>query len=174
MDRGRSEHSQKRRATLFWLLVALVVVSLTVGGVSAYLSISADSGSNTFTTADAPVVTVNGTTVTVTPNGYAVYLRAAVDLSWKNGNAILAEEPSGNYITAGSNWKKIDDFYYYTSPITSTISVTIGVSGAVKGDYTLAATVAAQVIQAVGTVDGGSTTAVQAAWGVAPSAFISN
>lgn len=174
MARERSEHSQKRRTILFWLLLALVVLSLAVGGVSAYLSISAASAQNTFSNAGAPGVAVDGTTVTVTPNGYAVYLRAAVDLSWKNGNAILAEEPSGDYITAGNSWVKIGDFYYYTSPITSTTSVTIGVSGAAKGDYTLAATVAAQVIQAVGTVDGGSTTAVQAAWGVAPSAFISN
>jgi len=176
MNRSQSEKSRKRRTPLFWLFLTLLLLSLAFGGVSAYLSISSQSASNTFVNADQPGVKVNGTDVTVNPNGYAVYLRVAVDVYWKNGNSILAEEPTSGFAIGGMNWKEIGGFYYYTAPITEAITVKpVVLDNVSNGDYTLTATVAAQVIQAVGETDGDTPiSAVQDAWGVRATDFLTN
>lgn len=167
MNRGQTEHTKKKNKTVFWLLLAAVVLSLAAGGVSAYLSMASNSVTNEFTEAGYPTVTVDGTSVSVNPNGYGVYLRIAVDAYWEKDGEILPEEPTG--YTVSSDFKKIGDFYYYRSVITeaTTITPVVTYTAATNGD-SLAVNVAAQIIQAVGETDDGTKTAVQDAWGVTP------
>lgn len=174
MSRGKFKKKTKGRSALFLLLLLLLLLSLSVGGVAAYLSMTSNVAQNTFTAANQPSVTVTDTTVTVSPNdGYGVYLRLAVDVYWKHrteANLILAEEPASGFALGGTGWKEIDGFYYYTSVITetTTLNLPVVIDSCTNGDYQLAAKVAAQVVQAVGTVDGGTKTAVEDAWGVTP------
>lgn len=178
MSHSQSE-KKKRRSPLFWILL-LLLLSLTVGGVSAYLSMSSGSVTNTLENAPYPEVSVNNMTVTVAPKGYAVFLRVAVDAALeKNGSAdtILAVEPVVDVDTiVDSGWKKIDGFYYYPQVITAgTVDGTVSLKPilesklsnvATPDGYHLVVHVAAQVIQAVGTTDTGDVPAVKDAWGV--------
>lgn len=168
MNRGQTEYTKKKNKTVFWLLLAAVVLSLAVGGVSAYLSMASQSVTNKFTKAGYPTVTVDGASVTVDPKGYGVYLRIAVDACWKYEGKILPEEPTG--YTVSSDFNKIGNYYYYPSVITkpTTIPSVVTYTAAKNGDYSLAVNVAAQIIQAVGETDDGTKTAVQDAWGVTP------
>lgn len=168
MFRRQSENTKKSRANTIWIVVSILLLSLTVGGVSAYLSMSSGSVSNTFIEADSPTVSVDGTTVTIDSNGYAVYLRVAVDADWVNGNVIMPGEPAVQFTVGTNGWGKHGSFYYYTSPIMgSNVSVPLPVSADASNDgYSLKINVAAQIIQAVGTVDNTTTTAVMDAWGV--------
>ena len=173
MNRGKFKKKTKGRLALFLLLLLLLLLCLSVGGVAAYLSMSSNVAQNTFTAANQPSVTVTDTTVTVAPNGYGVYLRLAVDVYWKHQseeNVILAEEPAAGYSVGGNGWRQIGNFYYYTSVITepTTLALPVVLDNSTSGDYKLAANVAAQVVQAVGTVDDGTKTAVEDAWGVTP------
>ena len=171
MSHSQSEKKNKRRSPLFWCLLALLLLSLTVGGISAYLSMSSTTVSNTFTNAGYPTVTVNGTTVVVEPNGYPVYLRVAVDADWQKDGEILPEEPAITFTTGGNGWMaKGDGFYYYTSPITahSTLPLPVASVSPAKDGYTVNINVAAQVVQAVGSTDESNMPAMQDAWGVSP------
>lgn len=172
MKRSQSENKNKRKSPIVWLLLVLLLLSLTVGGVSAFLSMSATT-SNTFTNAADPTVTVIGTQVTVNPNGYAVYLRVAVDASWKKDGMILPEEPDGAY-TCNSGWKEIGGFYYYQGTITGEKTLTpVTVNAVTKEGCELVVNVAAQVIQAVGETDGKNPIpAVEDAWRVSPADFL--
>lgn len=181
MNHSQSKNSKKRRSPLVWLLL-LLLLSVSFGGVAAYLSMTSNVADNSFTNAQYPEVTVSGTTVTVNPNGYEVFLRVSVDMCWENKsdpNTVLAEEPTSGFSIGGDDWNKIGDFYYYMSPISQTVSLTpVTVSNLEKGNYTLVAKIAAQVIQAVGDTDpdaqGNTKPAVQDAWGVTPEQIKGN
>jgi len=170
MPHSQSEKTKKRRFSVLLLLLLLLLLSLTFGGVSAYLSMSGNV-SNTLSVAPEPGVSVSGTTVTVKPNGYAVYLRVAVDACWKSTDgSILAEEPAMTF-TVGTDWKQIGSFYYYLTPLVGNpdpLVLPITHSSQPKDGYQVVYNVAAQVIQAHGALDDGSATAVQDAWGVTP------
>lgn len=180
MSYSKSENKKKRRSPLLVLLLLLLLLSLAVGGVSAYLSMSSGSVSNTLTEAPYPSVSVNNMTVSVQPKGYAVFLRVAVDTALEktgSSDTVLAVEPVVNVdAIVDPGWKKIGDFYYYPQLITAeTVDGTVNLNPIVESKlsgvttpngYKLAVHVAAQVIQAIGTTDDGDIPAVVAEWGV--------
>lgn len=183
-----------RATPLFWVLLIVVVLGLSFGGVSAYLTWSSAGVENQFSIAENPVVQVNPDySITVHNPGYAVYLRAAVVVNWENNDntTIVADMPvaktdssdNGDYsITLGDNWKPgADGFYYYKDPIIcgskaqfQTAPVVKEVNQLVeKNGYHLKITILAQTIQAVGSTDPVDSTtptedAVEDAWGVTP------
>lgn len=169
MFHSQSENKKKRRSLLLGVLIVMLLIGMTVGGVSAYLSMSASEKSS-FTNAEYPIppaVLVDGTSVTVTPNGYAVYLRVAVDANWMSGKDIVPGEPSITF-TLGTDWMSDGSFYYYVHPITETTDppLTIPVTAATHDTYSTEINVAAQLIQAVGKTDDRNVDAVQDAWKV--------
>ena len=162
------------------MLVAVALLGTATAGVYAYLSMTSSPAEQDFPLAEYPVVTVNGTSVTVAPKGYAVYLRVAVDANWQKDGVIYLEEPVGAY-TCNDGWIQLDDtFLYYRSVIqledaNGSITLTpIIVNDVTKEDYTLEVNMAAQVVQAVGMTDDGTKTAVEAAWGVTPQQITGN
>lgn len=167
---SNSQSKKKRRSPAGLLLLALVLLSLTVGGVSAYLSMSSRDTTSILTNAKHPTVTVNGTDVTVTmpANPYGAYLRIAVDANWVKSGSVIPQEPAGAYSIDANNWEKIGDFYYYKKVITETSTLkTITINSlTAPADCSLVVNVAAQVIQAIGTTDTGNIPAVEAEWGV--------
>ena len=188
--RHEKEQSKKRSA-ISWVLIAIVVLGLVSGGVLAYLSTSTGPVTNTFQ-ADAPTnpsisETMNDNTktnvsVNVGDPGYAVYVRAAVVVTWKdtNGN-VLAQAPvegtdyaiDWNVDTATDQdkpWFKHGGFYYYESMVNTNGTTAVLINSCTpkvnKGDYTLSVEIIAQTIQALGTADADDTPAVENAWGV--------
>lgn len=135
---------------------------------------------NSFSTDINPVIAVDADyTVSVTSSTYPVYLRAAVVVYWKTMNEnILAEAPSGYTLETSDEWKFHNGFYYYCQPVqvgsdippvsTKLVAPVEGQSGYQVG-CTLVADLSVQAVQAVGTVDNGSLTAVEQAWGVPTS-----
>lgn len=170
------KYETHRKGRIFpdvWILWILVVLWIGIGGAAAYLSVSAGSVSNQFTAAEHPTVTVNGdNSITVDAHGYAVYLRAAVVVNWKNDDHVLAQMPIKNtdyVLTLGNDWKEINGFYYYQPVISSTATTTPVVTLkelSKKGGYELEVTVAAQVVQAVGQTDDDPKSAVEDAWSI--------
>ena len=160
--------SEKKNKGILWILLAILLLSLLVGGVSAYLSMSTAGASNTLVKASQPAVTVSGTTVQLDTKGYAVYLRVAVDADYWQDELVMPGEPTVNF-TTGDDWIAQDGFYYYM-PVLQGSSVTlelpVSVSGSTDDGYEIKLNVAAQVIQAVGTLDGSDITAVEDAWSV--------
>lgn len=182
MAHEQQNTATKRTSHLLWLILILLLLGSTVGGVSAYLSASSNELTNTFAMDEPPKITVNNSSITVEDPGYAVYLRAAVVVNWKNtsnGN-LLAEVPTEGTdynLSLGTNWfKHSDGFYYYKdkmfdgendakmplpaftlNPLTT------------KTGYALTIQIAAQTVQAVGTTDGvDPVDAVVDAWGITP------
>lgn len=179
MKRDHSEAKRKYRP-IVWLLAVVLLLGTTVAGVYAYLSMTSPAVAHEFALAEHPGVTVNGTSVTVAPKGYAVYLRVAVDANWQKDGVIYPEEPVGAF-TCNDGWVQLDDtFFYYRSVIqlddpTGSITLApISVNSVTKEGYDLVVNVAAQVVQAVGTTDDGTQTAVEAAWGVTPQQITGN
>lgn len=175
MARGKYEASRKRRSPFFGILLVLAIIGATIGGVTAYLSLSSGQVTNQFDDASHPVVAVNhDNSITVQDMGYAVYLRAMVVVNWKNtSGGILAEMPVENtdyFLSLGDRWKIIDGFYYYTSKIqenTTTEPVVTIASKTEKEGYQLEVTVVAQTVQAIGQTDANPPVdAVEDAWGV--------
>lgn len=174
---------------LFWVLLIVAILGISLGGVSAYLTWSSDRVENQFVFAEHPQATVTsvqtekGTTynITVTDPGYAVYLRATAVVNWENSDdtlkTIVADMPKADadYTLEidTNNWTQgADGFYYYKHTIQSNTSVPfVTVNERVPKDgYNLKVTVLAQTIQAVGTTDADdSITAVQDAWPTVPS-----
>ena len=164
---SRRQTEKKNRGTL-WILLLILLLCLLVGGVSAYLSMYASGTSNTLTKASQPAVTVSGKTVVVDTKGYAVYLRVAVDADYQQDGMVMPGEPAVTF-TTGEDWIAQDGFYYYTTPLEGglvPVILPVSVSEASDAGYTVKLNVAAQVVQAVGTLDGSTVTAVEDAWGI--------
>lgn len=198
MARGAHEIPKKNKFPA-WELILLLLLTLSVGGVTAYLSASSDTLTNKFTVAPDPVVAVNQTmadpqysnNVVVTDQGYAVYLRAAVVVNWEKTvdgkREILSKIPEASLDYSlnaedGSPWIQLGDgFYYYRYVIADSGQFPPPVSlrvlpGNRHPEYDLKMTVYAQTVQAVGTTDEDHTTpnkdAVFDAWGVEAAAFL--
>lgn len=167
------------------VLTILVLLVAGTGGVYAYLSASSGPVSNTFTpemTVDpsATIATTGvGQTYNVTVNvpdaGYAVYVRAAVVVTWKNGNQIFSQMPEYTVTFSDVNWFEDDGFYYYKLPVPSSaplnLEVNVASSTPPAEGYKIHVEVISQTIQAVGTVDGGQTPAVTDAWKVTVDSY---
>ena len=194
MRRYKGKYSAPKRLPLAsWLLILLAVLSLSTGTVIAYLAAASNPVVNTFTpeTQVNPVVSEtiennvkSNVAVNVGNPGYAVYVRAAIIATWKktvtndDGTTTeyvhsIAPIPDTDYyldLNLGANWTQKDGYYYYSQPVISgntdvLIKSCKPLKDAPEEDYTLSVEIIAQTIQALGTTDDGSKSAVQDAWG---------
>lgn len=178
----------KRESRLsFRLLIPVLAVFLLAGSVVAYLSTSSDEVSNTLQTEQAQNPTIQETfennektdvTVNVGTTGYAVYVRAAVVVTWKNaeGHVMAVAPVEGTDYTIninGTDWlKDSNGFYYYKNPVpdagvtSNLIDLCKPVEGRAPEGFRLNVEIIAQTIQALGTTDAGDVPAVVDAWGV--------
>lgn len=179
------EHNGNRRV-VSRVLIPVLVLFLMAGSVMAYLSASSDAVRNTLQTDQPPEPAINveldGSTKTnVTVNagnpGYAVYVRAAVVVTWKNENGeVLAAAPVAGVdytVNYGTDWLLDGDgFYYYKTPVanagvTSALVKSFEpVADRAPDGYALNVEIIAQTIQALGTTDEGNVPAVTDAWDV--------
>lgn len=173
----RTENNKKKQ--ILWAAALLVLLTLSVSGVRAYL-LHSDQVSNTLTVDSHPIISIGKNhVVTVSDTAYPVYLRAAVVVNWKDADGkILATVPSGYTLTpgkdtkTGATWVKNneDGFYYYTKSVLAgeTIPpvITLTPPSVEQEGYTLVADVAVQAIQAIGTTDTDEKYAVENAWGI--------
>lgn len=188
------KYCKKRRIPLAsWVLILLAGMSLMVGGVVAYLSASTGAVLNHFIpeVAEDPSIVETfednektNVKVNVGEPGYAVYVRAAVVVTWKdkvNGDVLGVMPQAGvDYtIALGDNWfQGSDGFYYYRSPVAydgekdssklteNLINSCKPKDGKTPAGYHLNVEIVAQTIQALGTTDDDNTPAVAKAWGV--------
>ena len=192
MSRYTGKYRKKPRVPLAsWVLIAVALISLMVGGTVAYLSASTAVVENQFH-ADTPEIPVVKETfandvksdvkVYVGEPGYAVYVRAAVVVTWKdakNGNVLGQMPVEGTDYTIRINnaawFKRSDGFYYHKTMVNSGADTEILIEeckpneGKAPSGYSLNVEIIAQTIQALGTTDNGGTPAVTDAWGVAVS-----
>lgn len=161
------------------LIASVLLLTASIGTVYAYLS-AKDVHTDTFapaTSIDPSVIVTSQTgtataSVTVPNAGYPVYVRAAVVVNWinKENGKICATPDGAQYLVSTDGWKENGNFYYYNSAIDASNDVvlqnTITVTYTEVDGYEVQVQVIAQTIQAVGTVDNGTNTAVFDAWGV--------
>lgn len=185
--------SQKMR---IWAaaLLTLLVIGAIAGAVYAYLSATSGPVNNQMTVAPYPTIHIQETFTTdpdtgnlvkenvcvnVGDPGYAVYVRAAIVITWQDedGNVYWEMPKKDVHYRLDfntSDWFQGSDGYYYYFNIVDSGDITtklitscyqIGESP-VKG-YTLRVEIIAQTIQALGTTDNGDIPAVTDAWGIA-------
>ena len=196
---GKFEDDVERKVRIpliSWALVLLAVLGLSIGGVVAYLSTYTASVENTFTkdtSTDPSVVETfennvkTDVKVDVGDPGYAVYVRAAVVVTWKSskdGNVLGKAPVAGTDYTIefGDDWKYYNGFYYYKTAVNADETNNLIVSctpadGKTPEGYSLNVEIIAQTIQALGQTDGNSDgtgveDAVKNAWGIEKSEFI--
>lgn len=200
MARKNGKFQKKRRIPLIsWILLAVVILSLSAGSVVAWLSIPGGQVENSFTPDDNLNPTITETfkenddklkqnvAVRVGDTGYAVYVRAAIVVNWKNaedGN-VLGQAPvlDEDYTLTlnETDWFYKDGFYYHkamvntggtTANLITSCQLKEGITPPVDTTvtpnvkYDLNVEIIAQTIQALGTTDTGDTPAVKDAWGV--------
>lgn len=186
--REMKEAPAKRRVPVgAGLLIAAAVALMMIGGVVAWLSASTAPVKNTFTADAAVNPTISeefdetikkNVKVNVGNTGYAVYVRAAVVVTWKdaeNGN-VLGTVPVENtdytirYNT--TDWFYEGGFWYYRLPVNTggttrnLIDECVPVNVQTPVGYGLNVEIIAQTIQALGTTDDGNIPAVEDAWKV--------
>lgn len=195
MSRYVGKFSRKRKIPLVsTLLMITAVLSLMVGGVTAYLSTQTKALKNTFVeeTAIQPTVVEtmdsnvkSNVAVNVGDPGYAVYVRAAVVVTWKdaeNGNVLGKTPVAGTDYSIEYNltdwfYRESDGFYYHKAPVAydgtkgsnltgNLINSCTPIAGRTPAGYGLNVEIIAQTIQAVGETNTGDSPAVTAAWGV--------
>lgn len=163
------------RKVNIWVLMLIFVLLLSagIGTVYAYLSVG-DSHTETIVTekSEDPGVSVSASsesakaTVSVPEAGYPVYVRVAVVVNWTKDGQICATPDGAEFeVKPDTNWIENGGLYYYKSAIDS-LSDEIEVTYTDVTGYEIKVQVICQTIQAVGTVDGGNTTAIFDAWGV--------
>lgn len=183
---AHGKHVAKKGNRRLWpavLLVAVILLVASFGGVVAYLSTSAGPVTNDFTKQTDGNPALSNYAVTIDKDlGYSVYVRAIPVINWKDANGnVLGEAPlaGGDYTITmnATDWFEQGGFWYYTKPVnpggaTTALISAIKVNAAPEG-YSLTVDMAAQIIQALGSTDvsGEPYTdgipAVQDAWGVA-------
>lgn len=175
-----------------WIRVVLVLCMLFALSIAAYAYLSSTSNSveNSFTADKNPTPTIQETfngyvkenvSVSVGSTAYAVYVRAAIVVTWKNdAGDVLAQSPvaGDDYFIDlntgdGKPWflQAKDGFYYYSSMIREGATKPLikqcrQMKAAPVDGYALHVEIIAQTIQAVGYTDDKNIPAVQAAWGV--------
>ena len=185
------KRNRKLRNVTLVLAALLVISAITAGGVFAYLRTVSDPVENDFVLAPEkdPLIKESfdenvkkDVCVKVDDIGYAVYVRAAIVITWKdgeNGNVLGQPPVEGTDYEISLNtvdWFEHDGFYYYKTPVNSggetevlinSVSLKDGVS-APEG-YGLNVEIIAQTIQAAGKTDDPEIPAVTDAWGVVVS-----
>ena len=182
MRNGKQVIRRRRISALMGILLTVVIIGTSIGGVTAYLSGTSQPVTNDMQIANEPALGVNTDNSIVVNHyyfGYAVFLRAAVVVNWENTatHNLVAEVPvegtDYNLSVDGTQWfRHADGFYYYkgiiqenkvTSPVVTLTPLRE------KDGYQLTVKVIAQTIQAVGKTDDGTKDAVEAAWGIKAS-----
>lgn len=184
----------KKSKMMIFAVTAILLIALTAVSVFAYLRLNLGPVKNTFGAATDPTPTVDETfdnvvkqnvTVDVGDPGYAVYVRAAIVVTWEDASGnILATPPVDSDVLDPdvvdpdykidlntSAWFKKGEFYYYRTPIYSgntlpLINRLTKLKDAPKDGYKLHVEIISQTIQALGSTDDGGTPAVTDAWGV--------
>lgn len=170
---------------VLWALVAVVLVfSVSVGAMLAYLKMSSAEVRDNFTVAaDYPIASADvlddwcimvGSTP-VPDDSYSVYVRAVANAMWKDSNGhVVNGVPDGCDSTSSVNtvggWLRgSDGYYYYSLPVPyggTTAPLFASFSKNEANGYTLTVNVFAQTIQAVGSTDAETpVAAVNDAWG---------
>lgn len=200
MYKGKYHKRRKARKSPVLVLASLVLVlAMSIAGVSAFISDQSGQVKNTFTL-DPVTPTIEETfdktekdnvKVGVVDNGNteAAYIRAVVVATWvkvdgnnKSTGEVYPEAPEAgtdyNIDWTASGWIKGDDgYYYYTSPVAPG-----GFTGELFTDckpvenktpegYHLSVEILAQTIQADG-VDADGKTPVELAWGEAAAKLV--
>lgn len=185
----------KRLPMISWIMLLLVLLSLSAGTVVGYLFMSTAGGvTNTLKQApqvdpqvkedafeDNVSILKENVCVSVGDTGYDVYVRAAIVVTWKNGSSVLPVAPveGVDYSLEEPDptlWFKneADGFYYYLNPVVSghTTEPLIGRCTVLKEaptkleGYTLSVDILTQTIQKLGTTDKDNESAVKDAWGI--------
>ena len=170
--------SKKFNILVTVLISSVLLLSACIGTVYAYLSASAVGPTDSFQIADSknPEVSVSVTqeqpiataSVTVPSAGYKVYVRAIVVVNWVNNGQICATPAGASYeVTTAAGWELRNGFYYYKQAVdhlndNDSFKVTYNNIGG----YDVQVQVICQTIQAVGTTDEGTASAVFDAWDV--------
>lgn len=185
---GKYQKKPKGISLITMVLIAILIISLSAGSVVAWLSITGGQVENSFAPDEDPVPTITETfddkvksnvAVDVGDTGYAVYVRAAIVVNWKNaedGN-VLGQKPVLNedYILTlnETDWFYKAGFYYHkamvnTGGTTENLITSCQLKDGITPPqgYDLNVEIIAQTIQALGTTDARDTPAVTEAWGV--------
>lgn len=190
MARKSGKYQKRSKGIPFfgWILLAVLILSLSAGSVVAWLSLSGDHVSNSLTRdADQnPVISEDfknnikkNVCVSVGDTGHAVYVRATILVNWKNerdGNVLAYAPVLGTDYTLDMNetdWFLKDGFYYHRALVNSQGSTETLINacqlknGVIPpADYELNVEIIAQTIQALGTTDMENKPAAEAAWGI--------
>lgn len=129
-----------------------------------------------YTPAPQGEVTVDGDGKAVVGDiGYTVYVRAAVIANWKTEDGSIygknAEEGTDYTFTAGEDWFKADDgYYYYSNPVesggeTSALITDFSAITEAPNGCSLSVDISAEIIQESGSTDDDDTPTVTAVWG---------
>ena len=163
------------------LLTFALLLTICIGSVYAYLSVSASSSNNLGPAVVAtPEVQVSISedahtqkrtatgTLTVQAENCPLYVRVAVVINWINTNGEVCSSPVGAdcAIDCPDTWVLMDSFYYYTKVVEAEENLTaeFAVEYSAPDEYQVQVQIISQTIQAVGTAEGKS--AVEDAWGV--------
>lgn len=180
--------SPRKHNWLAVVLITLTVICAASGVVYAHLSTTTPPVDNTFTpeqemqpsvieTTDSPLKLKENVAVNVGNPGYAVYVRAAIVVTWKDADGnVYAQAPQAGteYIIDlnDTDWfyNAEDGFYYHKAMINSENS-SILIEQCYQNEspydnYSLSVEIIAQTIQALGSTDGTDIPAVTDAWGV--------
>ena len=187
MSHGKCQ-TKRNVPTVIWVLIILLLLGMTIGGVVAYLFMSGESVKNTFKAEASTDPTILETMdsnvktdvkVNVGNPGYAVYVRAAVVITWRDSDGnVLAQSPVADTdytISMGDGWFSHDGFWYCKTMVKSPDGQEDGISPTLintckaltsKPGYHLHVEIISQTIQALGTTDEGDKPAVTEAWGI--------
>lgn len=185
--------TRRYRLPLIAVILAVVLLASTTGSVLAYLSIATGETKNKFSAASEPEMTIQETfdgtekkDVSISVDAdYAVYVRAAILVTWKNEKGIVWSVPpvlNTDYVLEmgeaipgiGEVWTQASDkYYYYPLPVNpgdalpkliSSCKLREGVTP--PPGFDLNVEIISQTVQAPGSTDGGNTPAVTDAWGI--------
>lgn len=184
-----------RKTKILAAVLALVALMIAAtGAVYAYLSATTGSVENSFTAAPTHTIDIQETFPTNVTNptkenvkvevgnpGYAVYVRVAIVVTWKNATGqVYGQAPvkGADYVIelGDTNWfEGSDGFYYYSdmvayddnTKVTAALIEKCYQKAAAPADgYVLHVEIVAQTIQAKGSTDVGDVPAVEDAWKV--------
>lgn len=166
----------KRWIPILVVLVVLVAAAAVVSRVVAYYIRSTDEVEEDYTPAEAKdpsfelgsgTTEVTNVVISVPDEGYPVYVRAAIVVTWKleNGDVFFgdfgAPPPNDYTLLTGDQWQlQSDGFYYYKAALESGKTTAPLVTRCALGTQdvpdgcVLSVEIIVQTIQAIGTTDG--------------------